>query len=314
LLNVPCETEVFDACWDKDKGAPSGTAGQWSLTKSDLKKWREQYEGMAQAYRDNGVLVHEAIAPTPMIGPYGFSRWIWAITDAAIVLNGGAVQPRAGYMGQIKGREPFYQRVLAELGVPIIYAVRGKGVAEIGGCLWLDDQHFFIEDGPVGNRAGIEQLKPVFAASGAKLVVVHSVGHYRDTEFPAGGTTHPDMYVAIPNIGLAVVAPYMCSFSLIKFLRRIKFDIIEVPVDEYMSGVYNMVNLAPGKVLCPTGAPKTIKAMRDWGIDVIDIPLSEYMKAGGGPHCATLQLIREPGPLVPELQKTPLEELAPDML
>lgn len=164
------------------------------------------------------------------------------------------------------------------------------------------------------NREGIEQLKPVFAASGAKLIVTHSVGYYRDTTFPAGGTTHPDMYVAIPDIGLAVICPYMVSFNFIKFLRRIKFDIIEVPLDEYLSGVYNMVNIEPGKVICPEGATKTIKAMEDWGIKVIALPMDEYMKCGGGPHCATFELLRDPGPLVEALQKTPLEELAPDLL
>ncbi len=309
FLNPPCNTEM--RMWAEAKHART----QYDSSRvPDIKRWQEQYEGMVKAYRDNGVLVHELIVPDPVIGPYGLTKWIWAMTDAAIVINGGAIIPRPGYFGRQKGRNPLWQRALAELGVPIIYAVRGKGVAEIGGCIWLDDQHFIVEDGTIMNREGINQLKPIFAMSNAKLVVLHSPGYYENTEWPAGGTSHTDMIVAIPNIGLAVVAPYMCDFAFIKFLKRIEFDIIEVPPEEYNTAVYNMVNLEPGKVLCPAGAEKTIKAMENWGIKVVAIPFDECMKAGGGIHCSTCQLVRDPGPLVPALQKTPLEELAPELL
>lgn len=198
--------------------------------------------------------------------------------------------------------------------MPIVHTVRGKAVAEIGGCLWLDDHHFIVEDGTVMNREGIEQLKPVFAMSGAKLVVGHSTGWYEDMTFPMGGTSHPDMWVAIPNIGVAVLSPMHVGYNFVKFLKRIKFDIIEVPADEYLTATYNMVNIGPGKVVCPDGGKKIIKEMEKRGIDVIAVPYTESIPAGGAIHCSTCQMRREPGPLVEELVKTPLEELAPDLL
>jgi N-dimethylarginine dimethylaminohydrolase len=143
---------------------------------------------------------------------------------------------------------------------------------------------------------------------------MHVTGHYQYMAFPAGGTSHPDMVVGFPAIGLAIVAPYMCGYNFIKFLKRIKYDIIEVPPDEYLYAPYNMVVLEPGKVVCPEGGKKTIKAMEDWGIKVIAIPYDECIKAGGAINCSTGKLIREPGPLCEELQKTLLEELAPDLL
>jgi N-dimethylarginine dimethylaminohydrolase len=311
LLSPPTENETHDEFYKTDT-AQAAYCEQWAMGKPDLAKWREQYEGMVDAYSQNGVTVHQFETPYPSFGPYGYTRWFWAVTDAAEVINGGAIIPRAGIFGAQKGREPVFMRALVELGVPIVYMVRGKGVAELGGCVWLDDHHFIVEDGTIMNRTGIDQLKPVFALSGAKLVVAHSTGWYNDMHFPMGGTSHPDMFVAIPDIGVAVVSPMHVSYSFIKFLKRIKFDIIEVPAEEYLTATYNGVTIAPGKFLCPDAGKTIIKELERRKIDVIAIPYTECPKAGGAIHCSSCELVREPGPLVEELTKTPLEVLAPE--
>ena len=97
----------------------------------------------------------------------------------------------------------------------------------------------------------------------AKLIQIPTAGHYEETAFPSGGTSHVDMVVGIPDIGVAVIYPPYTSFTTVKFFERIGYKLIEVPSDEYLSGVYNMVVLEPGVVMCPTnGAPRTIKKMK----------------------------------------------------
>jgi arginine deiminase len=56
--------------------------------------------------------------------------------------------------------------------------------------------------------------------------------------------------------------------------------------------------LEPGVVVLPCGNPVTTRALRERGCDVIDVEMSEFVKTGGGPHCATAGLIRDPGPLL----------------
>ena len=124
-----------------------------------------------------------------------------------------------------------------------------------------------------------------------------------------------DMVVGIPDIGVAVVYPPYTGFATIKFFERIGYKIIEVPSDEYLSGVYNMVVLEPGVVMCPTkGASTTIREMQAAGIEVVPAEMTESMKAGGAVHCSTCQLVRDVGPVCEVLMETPLEEVAPELL
>jgi N-dimethylarginine dimethylaminohydrolase len=311
MLTVPPENEVRDVFY-KDTAA---YMEQWEPEKPDLDVWREQYEVMKKNYRDNGTLVHEVIVPDAVFGPYGYTRWFWAATDACWVINGGAIIPRGGYFGAQKGREPVWHKALALLDIPIIYAVRGRGVAELGGEVWLDNHHMLVSDGTVMNFEAARQLKQVFELSDAKLVQIPTSGHYEYTAFPSGGTSHVDMVVGIPDVGKAVLYPPYTSFTTVKFFQRIGYDIIEVPSDEYLSGVYNMVVLEPGTVMCPTkGASRTIKAMEEAGITVVPTEMTESMKAGGAVHCSTAQLLRDPGPVCEKLMETPLERLAPEFV
>ncbi len=311
MLTVPPENEVRDVFY-QDTAA---YMENWEPERPDLDVWHKQYEAMKKNYRDNGTLVHEVVVPDAVFGPYGYTRWFWAGTDAFWMINGGAIIPRSGYFGAQKGREPVWQKALALLDVPIIYSVRGRGVAELGGEVWLDNHHMIVSDGTIMNLEGARQLKQVFEMSDAKMIQIPTAGHYKETAFPSGGTSHVDMVVGIPDIGKAIIYPPMTSFTTVKFFERLGYDLIEVPSDEYLSGVYNMVCLEPGTVMCPTeGAPRTVKAMEDAGITVVPTEMSESMKAGGAVHCSTGQLLRDPGPVCERLMETPLEKLAPEFI
>jgi N-dimethylarginine dimethylaminohydrolase len=73
--------------------------------------------------------------------------------------------------------------------------------------------------------------------------------------------------------------------------------IIEVPVEEYWDLAINGVTLAPGKVLINQGSPTVLKALEREGVEVIQVDFSESHRfAIAGLHCATLELVRDPGP------------------
>jgi len=44
------------------------------------------------------------------------------------------------------------------------------------------------------------------------------------------------------------------------------------------------------------GAKRTIEAVRKAGVEVIPVEYDEYNTYGAGLHCATMQILREPGP------------------
>jgi N-dimethylarginine dimethylaminohydrolase len=310
IVTRPSDNEFLDVFFDDS----AGYMEQWTPERPDPDVWFEQFEILKKNYRDNDVLVHEVIVPKITIGPYGHMRW-WAFgADTGSILNGGAVIPRAGYFGSQKGRETVWQKVLALMDIPILYTVRGRGVAELGGQVWLDNHHMIVSDGTIMNLEGARQLKQVFAMSDAKLIQIPTSGHYQLTAFPSGGTSHVDMVLTVPKMGLVVIYPPYTGFATVKFFNRLGFDIIEIPSEEYLSGVYNAVVLEPGKVMIPTkGAPRTIKAMEEAGIEIVPTEMTEGMKAGGLVKCSTCMARRDPGPVCEPLLETPLERLAPEL-
>jgi N-dimethylarginine dimethylaminohydrolase len=309
VMTVPPENEARDVFYDD----PAAYGGEWEPEKPDIDLWREQYESMCKSYRDAGVIVHQIRVPDAVFGPYGYTRAFWAGTDAGWVINGGAIIPRSGRFGPAKGREPAWHKALALLDVPIVYQVRNLGVAELGGQVWLDNHHMIVSDGTVMNIEGARQLKQIFEMSDAKLVSIPTAGFYDIHSFPSGGTSHVDMVVGIPDIGVAVIYPPYTSFTTIKFFMRLGYKIVEVPSEEYLSGVFNMVVLEPGVVMCPTiGAPRTVKGMEEAGVTIVPTEMTESLKGGGAVHCSTGQLRRDPGPICEVLMETPLEKLAPE--
>ena len=113
------------------------------------------------------------------------------------------------------------------------------------------------------------------------------------------GTTHADMFLMVPDQGLAVLAPHLVDYAFVRYLKRRDFKIIEVPIEEYWDLAVNAVTLAPGKVVMNAGSPTVVAALEKEGVEVIQVDFSESHKfAIAGLHCATLELARDPGPML----------------
>ena len=42
------------------------------------------------------------------------------------------------------------------------------------------------------------------------------------------------------------------------------------------------------------GYPRTIERLRAHGVEVVTVPYDEIQKGGGGVHCSTMELVRDP--------------------
>jgi N-dimethylarginine dimethylaminohydrolase len=140
----------------------------------------------------------------------------------------------------------------------------------------------------------------VLSGLGIELVRTHSPGWVNSTGHGNIGTTHADMFLMVPDIGVAVLAPHLVDYGFVRYLNRRGIEVIEVPVEEYWDLAVNAVTLEPGKVVMNAGAPTTVGELERRGVEVIQIDFSESHKfAIAGLHCATLELVRDqPGPLL----------------
>jgi N-dimethylarginine dimethylaminohydrolase len=75
-------------------------------------------------------------------------------------------------------------------------------------------------------------------------------------------------------------------------LRELGIETIPVPAEE--AWAINSLALAPGRVLMADGHPRTVKRLEGRRVEVVTIPYEEIQKGGGGVHCSTMELAREP--------------------
>jgi N-dimethylarginine dimethylaminohydrolase len=295
LVSRPTENETrpeYAAEWQYYYSTAAGNA--------DLGRLQAQFDEYYQVLRDNGVRVNYIEPPVPAIGAYGYLKNLVTLAGGGLVVRGGAIIHRMGLGSWQRGREAIWSNALTALGVPIYLTIHGRGIGEPGAGRWLDSKTFVFNDSVVANEEGLRQIEFILDGLGVELVTTHSPGWVDSTGHGNIGTTHADMFMMVPDVGIAVLAPHLVDYGFVRYLKRRDIKIIEVPVDEYWDLAVNAVTLAPGKVVMNAGAPSTVRALEREGVEVIQVDFSESHKfAIAGLHCATLELVRDqPGPLL----------------
>jgi N-dimethylarginine dimethylaminohydrolase len=297
LVSRPTENETREEYakeWQYYYSSSKGNA--------NLAKLQEQFDTYYNALKENGVRVNYIEPPIPAIGAYGYLKNMVTLAGGGLVVKGGAIIHRMGLGSWQRGREVIWAKTLAALQVPIYLTIHGKGVAEPGAGRWLDSKTFVFNESVVANEEGLAQVQFVLNNLGIDFVNTHSPGWINTIDNGNIGTSHADMFLSVPDIGVAILYPDLVNYGFVRYLQKRKFQIIEVPPEEYWALAVNAVTLEPGKVVMNSGSRKTIKTLEKLGIDVIEIDFSESHKfAIAGLHCATLELIRDqPGPLLEE--------------
>jgi N-dimethylarginine dimethylaminohydrolase len=293
LVSRPTENETrpeYAREWQYFYSSAAGNA--------DLGRLQAQFDEYYEVLERNGVKVHRLEPPVPAIGAYGYLKNLVTLAGGGLVVRGGAIIHRMGLGSWQRGREVIWSKSLAALQVPIYLTIHGKGIGEPGAGRWLDSKTFVFNESVVANEEGLAQLKFILDGLGIELVTTHSPGWVSSTGNGNIGTTHADMFIMTPDIGIAVLAPHLVNYGFVRYLARRGIKIIEVPVDEYWDLAVNAVTLEPGKVVMNAGSPTVRKALEKEGVEVIEVDFSESHKfAIAGLHCATLELIRDqPGP------------------
>jgi N-dimethylarginine dimethylaminohydrolase len=289
LVSRPTENETrpdYAEEWQYYYSTASGNA--------DLGRLQAQFDEYYQVLRDHGVRVNYIEPPVPAIGAYGYLKNLVTLAGGGLVARGGAIIHRMGLGSWQRGREVIWSQTLTALGVPIYLTIHGRGIGEPGAGRWLDSRTFVFNNSVVANEEGMRQIEFVLNGLGVELVRTYSPGWIGTTGHGNIGTTHADMFLMVPDHGVAVLAPHLVDYEFVRYLMRRDFKVIEVPVEEYWDLAVNGVTLEPGKVVMNAGAPTTVAALEREGIEVIQVDFSESHKfAIAGLHCATLELVRD---------------------
>jgi arginine deiminase len=249
------------------------------LASLDVGRAQARHDALADAYRQVGVTVHyvkpEQMPPANLM----FVADLMFMTPEGAILGRPASTVRAG-------EERFIARRLAELGIPILRAVRGTGVFEGADAAWLTPETVLVARGLRTNSEGAAQVANTLREMDVEVIQV---------DLPAG-TMHLMGQLRFADRDLAIGWPNRLSPATVEALRAHGYNLAYLPdeTEAFHGMALNFVTLAPRHILMPTGVPSTQAFYEDLGITCHTLRIDELTKAAGGIGCLTGVLQRQP--------------------
>lgn len=262
-------------------GAAADPNAVQMLASMDVQRARAQHDAIAQAYRDAGVTVHY-VEPSETPPPnLMFVADLLFMTPEGAILGRPASNVRAG-------EERWIARRLAELGIPILRSVRGKGTFEGADAAWIDQQTVLLTTGLRTNAEGAGQVSSTLEEMGVEVI-------------PVGlpyGAMHLMGTLRFLDRDLAVARPGRVPYAAVEALRARGYIVLFAPDErEVVYGwALNFVTLGPRRVLMAAGNPVSHAFYEEAGIKSVTVEVDELLKAAGGIGCLTGILARDNGP------------------
>ena len=203
--------------------------------------------------------------------------------DSVIAVDGGAIVTRMGPPIR-RGEEAPVTRTLAKIGMPIVRTIHGTGILEGGSFAFINERTAVLGLSSRVNEEGARQLEDVLRVLGIELLRVHLTG-YR---------LHIDGAFVMVDVDTAIVNPTQLPFWFLEKLKELKVRTIEVHPDDGVSTI-NCLAVSPGRVIMSDAvSARTLETLDRHGVTVIRLPYEAMWLGGGGIHCSTGPLVRDP--------------------
>lgn len=270
--------QVRGDAWDEAAQALVDPDGRWYYTRReppDLGRVAAQHDGLIAALCEEGV---DVVVADPL--PDRFVKAMY-VRDPLVTVPGGAVIGRMAVRMR-RGEEASLTRIVAEQGLPILATITDTGTLEGGSFVKLRPGLAAFGTSIRCNPEGARQLAAVLARIGWELLVVPLAGY----------TIHLDLHLAMVDVDTALVDAPGLPFWFLERLRAEGIEAIHPDPDE--AWALNALCLRPGRILMAEGSPRTVQRLQARGVEVVQIPYDELHPNGGGVHCSTMELLREP--------------------
>jgi N-dimethylarginine dimethylaminohydrolase len=266
-------------CWNERAQALVDPDGGWyweSREVPDLTLVHAQHAGLVAALEAEGVDVVKVTGEAA----HHLSRPIYT-RDPLCTVPGGAIIGRMA-PAMRRGEERLVTQAVVAAGMPILRTIHGTGLVEGGSFVKLKPRLAAYGTSVRCNDEGARQLREVLDVLGIELLVMPMVGW----------SIHLDGHIGMVDVDKALVDVAGLPFW---FLDRLQAEGIEAipcpPGDEW---AINSLCLGPGRVLMCDGYPRARQALERRGVEVVVIAYDEVQKGGGGIHCSTMELVRDP--------------------
>lgn len=265
--------------WDERAQALVDPDGGWyweSRDPPDVARVRAEHAGLVSLLEAEGVEVtHVDGEAAPHLSRPMYTR------DPLCTVPGGAVIGRLA-PAMRRGEEAMVARAVASLGMPVLRTVHGTGLLEGGSFVKITPRLAAYGTSIRCNEEGARQLREVLDVLGIELLVV-----------PMGGySIHLDGHLGMVDRDRALVDAAGLPWWFLDRLRAEGIDLVHCPPGEEWA--INCLALAPGRVVMGDDCPRAREALERRGVEVLAIPYAEVQKGGGGIHCSTMELVRDP--------------------
>ncbi|MEO0818796.1 MAG: arginine deiminase-related protein [Pseudomonadota bacterium] len=259
-------------------GDEAGQTWYWRGNRlPDLAAQQAQHDALTAALRAEGV----EVVLIDRAGP-GKHKQIYT-RDSCIGVQGGAIVTRLGPIVR-RGEEAPVTQALARVGCPILRTINGRGLMEGGSFVWLRPGLAVIGRSSRVNEEGARQVEEVLREAGAELIRVDLTG-YR---------LHIDGALVMIDADTAITNPTQLPFWFLEKLDALGIRQIEVHPDDAV-GCLNCLAVRPGRVIMQAGlSPRTADRLDRLGIEIVPVDYDLVYEGGGGIHCSTSPLIRDP--------------------
>ncbi|MER8863017.1 arginine deiminase family protein [Mesorhizobium sp. M0751] len=246
-------------------------------TMPDLPAMQRAHDEFTNLLRAEGVdvILVDRAAPGAMKQIY--------TRDSVIGVPGGAIVTRLARRVR-RGEELPVTRALAKAGCPILGTIHGSAVFEGGGFAFIDSKTAVCTVSIACNPEGVRQVESILAGLGVELIKVPMPG-YR---------IHIDGAFIMVDVETAIVNVNELPYPFIEYLQKRGIKMIELPPEDSAMSL-NCLAVAPGRVIMHGSRSQRLSDRLDAaGITVLTCNYEPVELGGGGLHCSTAPLIRDP--------------------
>ena len=243
----------------------------------DLQSAQAQHAEMVRCYEDAGVACH-FIDPDPVLHRNFFARDSNVMTPfGAIICHMQLKCRRADYVTAIKFYRdhdiPIFRMVTAGHFEGGDFNIIEPGAVLVGYC------------GERSEEAGARQVAGWMAEKGWESVVVPIPAHF----------IHLDALIVMIAPKLAVICTDALEDWVLEWLRARSIEFVDVPYRACAHNLgVNLVSLGDDRILSMAGSGELNDRLRAMGFEVFDPEMSMFTYGGGGVHCLSQALRRDP--------------------
>ncbi len=202
----------------------------------------------------------------------------------------GTVTPCGALLGHFKWEfrrqeiKPAREQIAKFLPVWEIITPEEDTFFEGGDFVYMDSSTIALGVAGRTSKKGAEIVQRLMGEQGFEVIPVHFDPDY----------CHLDMIFNVVADKICVACLELLPDEFIRRIRREGWEIIETTKQQVLQLLGNIFAIDNGKVISPAHNDKINACLRTLGLNVLLVEMEEILRGGGGPHCMTYPLLRDP--------------------